>query len=127
MAAKSASFRSPRFGTGWSKGALKLVLEPIFEADFQPGSFGYRPKKSAHDAVTRVSEAIIKGKTHVIDLDLRSYFDTVRHHIVLKKVAKRVNDDDVMHLAQADTESLREAWRTPGWRDLSAAQQHLPQ
>ena len=46
----------------------------------------------------RVSEAIIQGKTHVIDLDLRSYFDTVRHHIVLEKVAKRVNDDDVMHL-----------------------------
>jgi len=80
------------------QGALKLVLEPIFEADFQPGSFGYRPKKSAHDAVTRVSEAIIRGKTHVIDLDLRAYFDTVRHHIVLEKVAKRVNDDDVMHL-----------------------------
>ena len=80
------------------QGALKLVLEPIFEADFQPGSFGYRPKKSAHDAVSCVSEAIIKGKTHVIDLDLRAYFDTVRHHIVLEKVAKRVNDDDVMHL-----------------------------
>ncbi|MFT5050393.1 MAG: RNA-directed DNA polymerase [Chlamydiales bacterium] len=80
------------------QGALKLVLEPIFEADFQPGSFGYRPKKSAHDAISRVSEAIIRGKTHVIDLDLRAYFDTVRHHIVLEKVAKRVNDDDVMHL-----------------------------
>ena len=80
------------------QGALKLVLEPIFEADFQPGSFSYRPKKSAHDAVSRVSEAIIMGKTHVIDLDLRAYFDTVRHHIVLEKVAKRVNDDDVMHL-----------------------------
>jgi RNA-directed DNA polymerase len=80
------------------QGALKLVLEPIFEADFQPGSFGYRPKKSAQDAVSRVSEAIIRGKTHVIDLDLRAYFDTVRHHIVLEKVAQRVNDDDVMHL-----------------------------
>ena len=80
------------------QGALKLVLEPIFEADFQPGSYGYRPKRSAHDAVSRVSEAIIRGKTHVIDLDLRAYFDTVRHHIVMEKVAKRVNDDDVMHL-----------------------------
>lgn len=80
------------------QGALKLVLEPIFEADFQPGSYGYRPQKSAHDAAARVSEAIITGKTHVIDLDLRTYFDTVRHHIVLEKVAKRVNDDAVMHL-----------------------------
>jgi RNA-directed DNA polymerase len=80
------------------QGALKLILEPIFEADFQPGSYGYRPKKSAQDAVQRVSEAILEGKTHVIDLDLRSYFDTVRHALVLKKVAERVNDDDVMRL-----------------------------
>ena len=80
------------------QGALKLVLEPIFEADFQPGSFGYRPKRTAHDAIHRVASAIIAGKTHVIDLDLRAYFDNVRHHIVLKKVAGRVNDDDVMRL-----------------------------
>ncbi len=80
------------------QGALKLILEPIFEADFQPGSFGYRPKKSAHDAVQRVSEAILTGKTYVINLDLRSYFDTVRHHILLEKVARRVDDDEVMHL-----------------------------
>jgi RNA-directed DNA polymerase len=77
---------------------LKLILEPIFEADFQPGSYGYRPKRTPHDAIQRVSDAIIQGKTHVIDLDLRSYFDTVRHHIVLEKVARRVEDDDVMHL-----------------------------
>ena len=80
------------------QGALKLILEPIFEADFQPGSFGYRPKKSAHAAIRRVSEAIIRGKTYVIDLDLRTYFDTVRHHIVLRKVARRVNDDEVLWL-----------------------------
>ena len=80
------------------QGALKLILEPIFEADFQAGSFGYRPRRSPHNAIQRVSEAIIEGKTHIIDLDLRSYFDTVRHHIVLEKVARRVNDDDVMHL-----------------------------
>jgi len=80
------------------QGALKLILEPIFEADFQPGSFGYRPKKQPQAAVERVSRAIIQGKTFVIDLDLRAYFDTVRHHIVVKKVAKRVKDDDVMRL-----------------------------
>jgi RNA-directed DNA polymerase len=80
------------------QGALKLILEPIFEADFQPGSYGYRPKKSAQAAVQRVSEAILQGKTSVIDLDLRSYFDTVRHHIVLEKVARRVSDDAVLWL-----------------------------
>src|SRR5919202_6493266 len=59
------------------QGALKLILEPIFEADFQPGSFGYRPKRSAHAAVERVKQAILEGKSHVIDFDLWSYFDTV--------------------------------------------------
>jgi RNA-directed DNA polymerase len=80
------------------QGALKLILEPIFEADFQPGSFGYRPKKSAHAAIRRVSKAILEGKTYVIDFDLRSYFDTVRHHIVLEKVARRVDDKTVLWL-----------------------------
>ena len=80
------------------QGALKLILEPIFEADFQGGSFGYRPKKSAHAAIRRVTDAIVSGKTYVIDLDLRSYFDTVRHHVVLEKVARRVRDDKVLWL-----------------------------
>jgi RNA-directed DNA polymerase len=80
------------------QGAIKLILEPIFEADFQPGSFGYRPKKSAHAAIQRVSQAILERKTYIIDFDLRSYFDTVRHHIVLEKVARRVDDDAVLWL-----------------------------
>ena len=83
------------------QGALKLILEPIFEADFQPGSFGYRPKRSASGAIQRVAEAILTNKTNVIDLDLRAYFDTVRHHLLLEKVAKRVNDDVVMALLRA--------------------------
>jgi len=80
------------------QGALKLILEPIFEADFQPGSFGYRPKKTAHEAINRVAKAILQRKTRVIDLDLKSYFDNVRHDRLLAKVAKRIDDDDVMHL-----------------------------
>ena len=80
------------------QGALKLILEPIFEADFQPGSFGYRPKKSAHAAIQRVSEAILRRLTYVIDFDLRAYFDTVRHHLVVEKVARRVSDVQVLWL-----------------------------
>jgi len=80
------------------QGALKLVIEPIFEADFQEGSYGYRPKRSAHAAIDRVAEAVVKNKTRVIDLDLRAYFDNVRHDILLEKVAERVNDDQVMRL-----------------------------
>ena len=80
------------------QGALKLIMEPIFEADFQPGSYGYRPKRTAHQAVDRVEKAIAQYKNFVIDLDLRAYFDTVRHHLLLGKVAQRVHDDDVMRL-----------------------------
>jgi RNA-directed DNA polymerase len=57
------------------QGALKLILEPIFEADFQSGSYGYRPKRTAHEAVRRVAEAIVVEKTRIIDLDLRAYLD----------------------------------------------------
>jgi RNA-directed DNA polymerase len=80
------------------QGALKLILEPIFEADFQPGSYGYRPKRTAHEAVSRVAGAIVTEKTRIIDLDLRAYFDNVQHYLVLEKMAKRVQDDAVMRL-----------------------------
>jgi RNA-directed DNA polymerase len=56
------------------QGAVKLILEPIFEADFHSGSYGYRPKRTAQEAVLRVDKAIMEGKTRVIDLDLRAYF-----------------------------------------------------
>ncbi|HAM58266.1 MAG TPA: group II intron reverse transcriptase/maturase [Candidatus Rokubacteria bacterium] len=80
------------------QGALKLILEPIFEADFHEGSYGYRPKRSAQAAVARVAEAITKNKTRVIDLDLAAYFDTVRHDLLLGKVARRVEDGEILHL-----------------------------
>src|SRR6201998_4461238 len=80
------------------QGALQLILEPIFEADFQSGSYGYRPKKTAQAAVLQVEEAIMQGKTRVIDLDLRAYFDNVQHALLLKKVGRRVQDAAVMHL-----------------------------
>jgi len=80
------------------QGALKLILEPIFEADFQSGSYGYRPKRTAHQAVNRVAQAIVEEKTRIIDIDLRAYFDNVQHFLLLEKVARRVQDDAVMHL-----------------------------
>lgn len=80
------------------EGTLKLILEPIFEADFQPGSYGYRPKWTAAEAIETVTIAAINGKTRVIDADLRSYFDMITHHALFNKVAKRVNDKDVMKL-----------------------------
>src|ERR1700689_987313 len=80
------------------QGALKLILEPVFEADFQTGSYGYRPKRTAHEAVAPVARAIVEEKTRVIDLDLKAYFDNVQHYLLLEKVARRVQDEAVMHL-----------------------------
>src|SRR5437870_13403270 len=80
------------------QGALKLILEAIFEADFHEGSFGYRPKRTAQQAVDRVAEAIVRNKTRVIDVDLAAYFDSVRHDLLLAKVARRVQDGEVLHL-----------------------------
>ena len=80
------------------QGAVKLIIEPIFEADFQDGSYGYRPKRKAADAIKRVSKAAVTGKTIIVDLDLKSYFDTVRHDILLKKIAARIQDPNVLRL-----------------------------
>jgi RNA-directed DNA polymerase len=82
------------------QGALKLILEPIFEADFHDGSYGYRPKRTAQQAVDRVAEAIVRNKTRVIDVDLAAYFDSVRHVVLLAKVARRVDDRDILHLVK---------------------------
>jgi len=80
------------------QGALKLIVEPIFEADFHDGSFGYRPKRTAQQAVDRVAEAIVRNKTRVIDVDLAAYFDSVRHDRLLAKVARRIQDREILHL-----------------------------
>ncbi|MDP3509002.1 MAG: group II intron reverse transcriptase/maturase [Candidatus Melainabacteria bacterium] len=88
------------------QGALKLILEPVFEADFKAGSFGYRPKRTTHQAITRVAEAIIRNHTTVIDIDLKDFFGSVRHHTLLKKIAERINDDEVMHLIKLILKSI---------------------
>lgn len=80
------------------QGALKLILEPIFEADFADNSYGYRPGRTQHDAVTRVAKAGMRRLTTVIDIDLSAYFDNIRHHILLKKVFRRIKDPKIMKL-----------------------------
>ena len=82
------------------QGAVRLILEPIFEEDFQPGSYGYRPGRSAHDALERVQGGLWKKLHQVIDIDLQSFFDTVRHDLLLSKIARRVNDDDLLWLCK---------------------------
>ena len=82
------------------QGALKWVLEAIFEADFCPNSYGFRPKRSPHRAIAEVRRSILRRMNMVIDVDLSKYFDTIRHDILLGKIAKRVQDPQVMHLVK---------------------------
>ena len=80
------------------QGALKLILEAIFEADFCNNSYGFRPKRSQHLALAEVRRSILRRMWLVVDVDLSKYFDTIRHHILLNKIARRIQDPDVMHL-----------------------------
>jgi len=80
--------------------AVKLVIEPIFEADFCDTSYGFRPKKSAHDAVDDVAYAMNTGYTEVIDADLSKYFDTIPHAKLMATVAERICDGAILHLIQ---------------------------
>jgi RNA-directed DNA polymerase len=81
--------------------AVCLVLMPIFEADFHPRSFGYRPGRSAHQAVEAIREALRIGKTEVVDADLAQYFDTIPHRKLLRQVARRVSDGMILKLIRA--------------------------
>jgi RNA-directed DNA polymerase len=78
--------------------AAKLVLEPIFEADFEDNSYGYRPARGAVDAVKEVHRHLCRGYTDVVDADLSKYFDSIPHDDLLKSVARRVADGSVLRL-----------------------------
>lgn len=78
--------------------AAKLVLEPIFEADFEDNAYGYRPRRGAADAIKDVHRLICRGYTDVVDADLSKYFDIIPHADLLQSVARRIVDRHVLHL-----------------------------
>jgi RNA-directed DNA polymerase len=78
--------------------ATKIVLEPIFEADFEDSAYGYRPRRSAVDAVKETHRLICRGYTDVVDADLSKYFDTIPHSDLLKSVARRIVDRHALWL-----------------------------
>ena len=80
--------------------AAKLVLEPIFEADFDPSAYGYRPKRGATNAIKEVHALLCRGYTKVVDADLAKYFDTIPHRELMQSVARRVIDRNVLHLVK---------------------------
>jgi RNA-directed DNA polymerase len=78
--------------------AAKLMIEPIFEADLEPNAYGYRPKRSAQDAIREVHKLLCEGYTDVVDADLSKYFDTIPHCELMQCVARRIVDRDVLRL-----------------------------
>jgi RNA-directed DNA polymerase len=81
--------------------ALRNVLEPIFERDFAEHSYGFRPGHGCKDALRRVDGLLKAGYTHVVDADLKSYFDTIPHQRLLDLVRRKISDNKVMDLLQA--------------------------
>ncbi len=82
------------------QGALKLILEAIFEADFCLNSYGFRPRRSPHRALAEVRRSVLRRMSTIIDVDLSRYFDTIRQSVLLDKIAKRVQDPQVLHLVK---------------------------
>jgi RNA-directed DNA polymerase len=102
--------------------AAKLVLEPIFEADLEPNAYGYRPKRSAQDAVREVHKLICDGYTDVVDADLSKYFDNIPHSELLQSVARRIADGRMLHLLKMWLKAPVEERDEKGNRKLTGGQ-----
>ena len=81
--------------------ALKLVIEPIFEREFHDSSYGFRPGRSCHAALREVDRLIKAGHTHVVDADLKGYFDSIPHQRLLARVEEKISDGRILDLIQA--------------------------
>jgi group II intron reverse transcriptase/maturase len=81
--------------------AVKLVIEPLFDADFRPCSYGFRPKRTPRMALNDIVQGLNAGYEHVVDVDLTSYFDTIDHDLLLDLVARRMADHRILRLIRA--------------------------
>ena len=88
----------PRVKDRVVQASVKLVIEPLFEASFRPNSFGFRPKRSAHQAIETICREVNWGKEDVIDLDLKTYFDTIDQKLLMQLLRHRVRDPKVLRL-----------------------------
>ena len=108
--------------------AAKLVVEPIWEADLEPNAYGYRPKRSAQDAVQKVHEYLRQGYTEVVDADLSKYFDTIPHAELMQCVARRIIDRRMLHLIKMWlTAPVMEQDEKGNWRNLGSNERGTPQ
>jgi Retron-type reverse transcriptase len=78
--------------------AIKIIIEPIFETQFEPNSFGFRPNRSAHDAVDEIVKYMNYGCEHIIDADITACFDNIDRHKLMEQVAKRISDGAMLHI-----------------------------
>ena len=95
---KNRILQIPRIYDRVVQGAMKIILECIFEADFCENSYGFRPSRSPHRAIAEVRRSILRRMNMVIDVDLSKYFDTIRHHVLLGKFARRIQDPEILKL-----------------------------
>jgi group II intron reverse transcriptase/maturase len=102
--------------------AAKLVLEPIFEADFRASSYGFRPKRSAHQAGERIRQAVNRGATWVVDADIAAFFERIDHQLLMGLLRQRISDRRMLQLIRG--------WLTAGVLDggaISPTEQGVPQ
>lgn len=107
--------------------AAKLILEPIFEADFLDSSYGFRPGRSAHDAVDTIRQHLANGLMDIYDADLKGYFDTIPHDQLLQAVAMRVTDRQVLRLLRMWLESVVQETDDTGRTHWTRPAQGTPQ
>jgi len=104
--------------------AVKLVIEPIFEADLEPNAYGYRPRRSAGDAVEAVHGLLRRGYTDVVDADLSKYFDTIPHDQLMRSVARRIVDKDILKLIKMWLKAPVEETDKDGRKRLTGGKRH---
>jgi len=104
--------------------AFKLVIEPIIEADLEPSAYGYRPKRSAGDAIKAVHGLLCRGYTDVVDADLSKYFDTIPHDQLMQSVARRIVDKDILRLIKMWLKAPVEASGKDGTRRITGGKKH---
>lgn len=104
--------------------AVKLVIEPIFEADLEPNAYGYRPGRGASDAVAAVHGLLRRGNTDVVDADLSKYFDTIPHGQLMQSIARRIVDRDILKLIKMWLKAPVEEIDKDGRKRLTGGKRH---
>ena len=107
--------------------ALKIVIEPIFEAHLNGNSYGYRPRKGAADAVRHIERLLKQGYEHVYDADLKGYFDTIPHNLLMDKISRRISDSSLLALIRKILRAPVAETNASGHTTITKTNQGTPQ